>query len=151
MSDTTNLAGQRMVPSGAEDGHTVPIHAPGASEEARARHDRQREDGRRREEHRAEVRRKEDEAYEAKLKQKREESEAAQRERAVAATAERRAAVERDARLRGVPDHQVKAVVDAAMLDYHKQQASDVATQGARADRELRDYFLSRPTPACPD
>jgi hypothetical protein len=133
------------------DGSYVLPGGPGAAEEAKARFKRQQAEGVAREAHRREVRKREEAAYQAEQTRKREAAEAERRETALAATAEKRAEVERECRVRGVPDHQIKTVVDAAMLDYHKQQASDVATQGARTDRELRDYFLSRPTPACPD
>jgi len=64
-----------------------------------------------------------------------------------AATAAIRATVETDLRRSGVAEADVAARANAVMARYHEDQAFEAAARGDRAERELRDYFRSRPAP----
>ena len=89
--------------------------------------------------------RKEDEAHDRRQREKREAREAAVRERAEAEVAEVRATYERQARLAGVPSHQIREVVDRKMLDYHAARLTG-ETPAEQTQRELRAYFAARGT-----
>ena len=93
---------------------------------------------------RAEARKREDAAYQRRLREKRTAAEAKQREQAEAEVAAMRARVEADARQRGVPESQLKRVVDEATATWHVEQARETLERGPKAERELRAYFASR-------
>jgi len=93
---------------------------------------------------RAEARKREDAAYQRRLREKRAAAEAKQRGQAEREVAELRARVEADARQRGVPESQLKRVVDEAMEAWHLEQAKAAIEQGSKVERELREFFASR-------
>ncbi len=82
-----------------------------------------------------------DKAEDARLAERQRQREAEQREAAEADVAKVRAAVERDLRLGGAPESQVRSLADEAMKSFHLARARETAERGAKADRELKDYF----------
>ena len=113
-------------------------------DEMRERVRREQEALRERDARRAEARKREDELYQRRLREKRAAAEAKQREQAEAEVAAMRARLEVDCRARGVPEAQVKRVVDEAMAAWHVEQARETLERGPKAERELRAYFASR-------
>lgn len=143
--------GQAMVPSGAADGHSVPISQPGASDLARLRKEREQEAWRAQEEHRRAVRTREDVAYERRMKEANAAREAERREAAEATAAAKRVDVENELRLNGAAESQVTRLADETMAGWHRDQAREAADRGGRSRRELEDYFRRQPAPAFDD
>ena len=89
-------------------------------------------------EHRDTVRREADAKHDREQAEKRAAQERQRRERAEAEVAQVRSRVERQCRLDGVPERELKAVVDQAMREWHVERARETADHGDRLRREMR-------------